>query len=289
MCGNIIRLACVVLLAVGVSGCFIIERMVFPVWEENYFEEPPADVGPYDVFERRVEVPDGADGSAFGITIFEPKEVAGALPAFVWVMGSNVQAYYHQSLHETLASWGYVVIVPDTRPLRFTDFRYHRRIVQLALQTVDMALAGALDVTVDAERIAVGGYSIGGPLAAFTAAQDKRIDQLIFWAPDGTPVWYGVDPPTLYSEVTQPALYVLGSLDSSAGSDGYPKEMQALMPASDSEAFVIPGGVHLYFQQPVGADGRNPDTDITRFEQQGIAIETTRRHLDERFGIVREE
>ncbi len=282
-----VRYAAVVMLAATFSGCFIIEPIVFPVWDENYFDAPPAELGPYDVIERRVDVPDGADGRPSGITIFEPADAPGPLPAFVWVMGSNVQAYYHQSLHETLASWGYAVIVPDTRPLWFADLRYHRRIVQLALQAVDMAVAGDLGLTIDPERIAAGGYSIGGPLAAFTAAQDGRISHLVFWAPDGSPVWSGVRPARLYPDVWQPALYVLGELDPSAGPEGYPKEMQAQMPDSEATVAVIPGGVHLFFQQPVGADGRNPETDLTRFEQQGIAIETTRRYLNERFGITR--
>ncbi len=270
------------------SGCFVIENIVFPVWEENYFDEPPAPVGPYAVGERRVEVEEGADGKPFGITIFEPVGVEGALPTFVWVMGSNVQAYYHQSLHETLASWGYLVLVPDTRKLRFTDFQYHNRIVLLALQTINLAFDGALGTSPDAERLAVGGYSIGGPLAAFVAAQDARVDQMAFWAPDNSPIWQGVRPGELYPRVTQPALYVLGELDESAGPEEYPAEMQAEMTASEATVVVIPGGVHLYFQQPTGADGRNPGTDLTRFEQQGIAIETTRTWLDAQFAITRE-
>lgn len=277
--------AAVISLAIGLSGCFIIESIVFPVWEENYFEEPPTATGPYEVVERYIPIPDGADGKPSGITLFEPIDAPQPLPAFVWVMGSNVQAYYHQSLHEILASWGYAVIVPDTRPLRFADLRYHRRIVQLALQALDKAILGELDITIDIERIAVGGYSIGGPLAAFTAAQDPRISCMVFWAPDGSPVWSGVKPRDLYPAVTQPALYVLGELDPSAGPQGYPLEMRQLMPGSEATVVVISGGVHLYFQQPTGADGRNPQTDITRFEQQGLAIEATLNYLNQQFGM----
>jgi len=271
------------------SGCGVIEQRLFPIWEPNFFDESPAATGSFQVQERRVEVADGADGQPFGITIFEPAGADGALPVLLWVMGSNVQAYYHQSLHETLASWGYLVLVPDTRPLLFTDFQYHNRIVQLAEQTLDLALAGDLGATVDSERIAAGGYSIGGPLAAFTAARADEVDALVFWAPAGTPVWQGVNPDALFGAVDEPSIYILGELDDNAPAEGgFPDEMQSAIPGAFTEV-VIEGASHHQFQQPTGADANSNTPTITREEQQGIAIDTTRAWLDEQFGIERGE
>lgn len=270
------------------QGCTLIEDTLFPVWEPYYFEEPPAELGPYTVRERRVEVADGADGEPFGITVFEPGEATGPLPAFLWIMGSNVQAYYHQSLHENLASWGYLVLVPDTRPLRFTDTEYHKRLLELAEQTMKLARSGELGLAVDDTRLAAGGYSVGGPLAVFLAARNSAYDAIVHWAPSGAPIWQGVDPDVLYLRVTQPSLYVLGSRDRDAPPDGgYPDLLQDATPRAMSEEFVIEGAVHHQFQQPVGADQFGNEPGITREEQQRLAITATREWLDVQFGITR--
>ena len=270
------------------AGCGRLAQQLFPVWEENYFEKPPAKTGKYAIEEKRIEIEDGADDKPFGITVFQPVDAQGPLPVFMWVMGSNVQAYYHQSLHEILASWGYLVLVPDTRPLSFTDLNYHKRIVLLAEQTLELAMTGGIGPDVDAERIAVGGYSVGGPLAAFTAARSKVINAIVYWAPAGSPVWQGLRPRKLYPLVDEMSLYILGELDDDAPAEGgYPDDMQAAMPAS-FEAFVIEGAIHHQFQQPTGADQFSNTPEISREEQQGIAITKTREWLDTQFKIVRE-
>ncbi|MDX2200686.1 MAG: hypothetical protein SF069_17145 [Phycisphaerae bacterium] len=268
------------------TGC---EALIFPTWPPNIFDEPPAELGTAQVREEVIEVQDGADGSPTEITVFSPVDVEGPLPAFVWVLGSNVQPYYHQSLHETLASWGYAVIVPGARPLTFTDFNYHRRNVDLAKQALQLALDGELGVSVDPSRIAAGGYSIGGTMATFMAAEEPRVGGLVLWAPTGAPFWTGVTPGELWPRVTQPAFYLLGEFDNVEPPSGFPKELQAAMAESEATEFVIPQGLRLYFQQPTGADrDSDPRSELTRFEQQGISIEQTRAYLDELSGIERE-
>lgn len=270
-----------------ITGCGRLEQNLFPIWEENYFEIPPAAPGPFAIEEKRVHIEDGADGEPFGITVFAPVDAEGPLPVFIWVMGSNVQAYYHQSLHELLASWGYLVLAPDTRPLLFTDLKYHSRIVLLAEQTLTLALTGAIGHEVDVGRIAVGGYSVGGPLAAFTAARSAPVSAIVYWAPSGSPIWQGLRPRTLYPLVNAASLYILGELDDNAPAEGgYPDKMQAAMPAP-FEAFVIEGASHHQFQQPTGADQFSNTPEISRETQQGIAITKTREWLDAQFAIIR--
>jgi dienelactone hydrolase len=282
-------LSFLMVVALSFSGCGVIEQRLFPIWEPNFFAANPAELGPFSVMERRVEVEDGADGRPYGITVFEPMDAAGPLPVFMWVMGSNVQAYYHQALHEALASWGYLVLVPDTRPLLFTDFQYHNRIVQLAEQTLDLATLGDIGPSVNAEQIAAGGYSIGGPLAAFTAARADEVAALVYWAPSGSPIWQGVRPDDLYPLVDEPSIYVLGELDDDAPAEGgFPQMMQDAMPDAHVTKFVIAGATHHQFQQPTGADEFSNTPGITREEQQRVAINTTREWLDGVFGITRE-
>lgn len=259
------------------AGC---DGNIFPIWEPNNFETNPAQLGSFGFTERRVEIDNGADGMPVGFTIFEPVGATGPLPAFIWVLGSNVQSYYHQSLHEALASWGYLVIVPDTRPLTFTDFEYHKRNTDIALQALQMAVDGEFGVAVDAGRIGAGGFSIGGTMAAFAAGLDARIKALVFWAPSDSPFWTGVDPNAVLPLVGAPSLFLLAEYDIVAPADGWPAAMQGLMSGSEKTVEIIPMGLHLYFQQPTGADSESdPETPLTRFEQQGIAIDRTRTYL----------
>lgn len=260
--------------------------LVFPEWDPNLFDEPPATVGPYPVSERLISFRSGGDGCPLDITVFEPVGLPEPKPALVWVLGSNVQPYFHQSLHETLASWGYVVIVPDTRPLTYVPDRYyHARNTANASFAIDKALRGRLGTRVDPDRIAAGGYSIGGTMASFLAAVDPRVKGQVFWAPTASPFWLGLQPEDLWPEILAPAYFLVGELDPIAPPDGFPSLLSAKMVKAWSEIDVISGGTHLYFMQPTGADSpQDPETDLTRFEQQGIAIEATRAWLDSLFG-----
>lgn len=284
------RIAVAVALVACLTGCpnGFIEPLIFPFLEPNLFDENPAPLGPYAFNERRVELDVAADGRPNGITIIEPVGAPGPRPLSVWLMGSNVEGHYQQSLHENLASWGYVVVIPDPRPILFTDFQYHKRIIDLGLEAFDLALDGTLGVSIDPDRTAFGGYSIGGTLSAFAAAMQPEADLAWFWAPSSAPIWQGIDPEELWPQVTQPTFYMLGELDPVAPLNGFPRDMQEKMVNSTVYEYIIEDGVHLYFQQPTGVDDRNPPTDITRLEQQAIAIEQTRLYLDQILNITRD-
>lgn len=268
------------------SGCGV-EQFIFPIVEEpEYLASPPATMGPYVCRERRVELTDLGDGEPGGIIIFEPTTAPGKRPLLVWVLGVNNRAWFAQSFHEYMASWGYVDVVPDTRDINFLDSRYHSRNVDNALNALEKSLNGELGVAVDSSKASIGGYSVGGSLAAFGAAEDTRLKALVMWAPAPSPFWQGVDPGQLLPGVVQPSLFVLAELDNVTPADEWPAEMMGLMTQSPQSTFVIPGGVHLYFQQYSGVDDRNPATSITRSEQLKAAFEQSRAFLDAKLGVV---
>lgn len=273
----------------ALAGCTIVggQALIFPIWPRVDFDSPPAPLGPYGYTERRIEDLPGDDGSPFGLTIFEPVGAEGPRPAFFWILGSNVQAYYHQSLHENLASWGYIVVVPDARLLTFTDQQYHARNTALSKQAMRLALNGDLGLNIDVTKAAAGGYSVGGTISAMAAADEARIRTLIFWAPSESPFWLGLSPVGLVDRVTAPSYYVLAELDTVSPADKWPAQLKQLMPNSPATDYIIPSAVHLYFQQPTGADKDEVPTTLTRFEQQGIAIDLTRKRLDSELGIQR--
>ena len=261
-------------------GCNI-ETFIFPVFEPDLLDPPPIENGSFEINERRAAFDDLGDGMAGGVTIFEPVAADGARPALVWLLGVNNRAHYHQSLHEHLASKGYVVAVPDTRDISFTDSAYHQRNTLNGNRTFERLVAGELNVAIDAARVAFGGYSAGGSLAAFAAARESTAAALVLWAPAPAPIWQGLDPDALLPLVTVPSLFLLAELDDVTPADQWPAEMMTKMTESSQTTQIIDNGVHLFLQQPSGVDDRNPSTPITRPEQMGIAIEATRAYLDE--------
>lgn len=262
----------------SVCGCGF-ETLLFPIVETpTLLSEPPAAPGPYGLRERRVELPDGADGQPLGITIFEPTDAEGPRPALLWVLGINNRAHFHQSFHENMASWGYVDVIPDTRDFSFFDSQYHERNTANANRAYRALINGELGVSIDPARTAFGGYSVGASMAAFAMASEPDARALVLWAPSPAPIWQGVSPDQLLPRIAQPSFFLLAELDDVVGD--WPSQLQSKMGDSQQTVFTIPQGVHLFFQQPDMVDDRNPPTDITRMEQQRIAIEQTRAYLE---------
>ncbi len=274
------------LLIIGAAGLEVTERALFPVWEPNPFDEPPADLGPHEISREDFSLDTVIKDEQYDVTVFTPENVDGKVPLFIWVMGSNVQNYYQLSLYKTLASWGYMVIIPEAPKFSFINSVYHEEVLQLATEATENAIAGNYGYKIDEEKIAAGGYSVGASLAAFLSVKKPAIDALVYWGPSGSPYWLGINAKKLYSKIKVPALYVLAGKDDSAPpSGGYPDKMREQMPLSSSETIVIEGGVHHYFQQPTGADKFSRAPEVTRFEQQKIAINETRIWLNEKLRI----
>lgn len=273
--------AVIALAAALQAGCMI-ETIIFPISETpELLPEPPAGLGPAGFNQRRAEFDDLGDGQPGGVTIFEPAAATDPSPLLVWVLGVNNRAHFHQSLHEFLASWGYAVVIPDTRDISFFDARYHRRNVDNALATYSRAVGGDLALLVDPQRTAFGGYSVGGSLAAFAAAEQPQARGLVMWAPAPAPAWQGLNPAALLPWVRQPSLFLLAEFDIVTPADQWPAELMRQMSMSSQTVFTVAQGVHLYFQQPGFVDERNPPTMMTRIEQMRIGLEQTRAFLDD--------
>jgi len=283
------------MLAVGavammLSGCYIlnnVEDALFTPMAPNPFETPPAPVGPLAVAESRAAIAGPEHGDALGLTVFEP-ESGGNGAAIVWVLGLNHRAYYQQSLHEILASHGYTVVVPDTRNYRFIDEDYHNSIIRAAAAAVDALVDGRIGAGIDASRIAVGGFSIGGPLAAFVAAERPIVKAVFAWAPVEPPFWMRFDSADYLPLIDQPMLLVEGALDTVAPPGMWRTQVERFGATDPFEIIpvVLGDAVHFYFQEPNEADVRNPPTPITRFEQMGRAIVATQLWLDFQLGAA---
>jgi len=274
-------------LLLSMAGCSAsLANLLFPSLAPELLDPPPLPMGPYAVRERRVDVDDLGDGRPGGLTLFEPLGAPGPCPALIWVLGVHHKAHYQQSLHEYLASWGYVGVVPDTRRLHLMDFHYHGKNVANAARSLDRALSGELGIEVDPARVAFGGYSVGATQAALAAAEEPHAAALVLWAPVRASFWRGVDPEESMGQVTAPTLFLLGELDTGASPDGWPAAMAKDMTTTALTATtILPQGVHLFFQQPSALDEANPPTTATRIEQLRAAMAETRSFLDSELGV----
>jgi dienelactone hydrolase len=279
------RSALAALLAIAIAGCSV-EAMIFPFLGPQPLSEPPAPLGPYASNERVIQLDDLGDGQPGGITVFEPVGATGARPALVWEQGLNSHAYYQQSFHEYMASWGYIDLVPDARPLKFTDGQFNKRNTDIANRVFSMAADNTEGLNCDAARIALGGYSAGGSMAAFAAGREPRTRALVMWGPAPAWVWLGVDPNELLPGVQAPSLFLLAEFDI-VDSAEWLDQMKGLMTQSTQTTVTIPGGVHLYFQEPdPPLNDEAAAATLTRPEQMKIALETTRSFLDEKMGVT---
>jgi len=267
------------------TGCFapfVIEDALFPVLPPNPFDSPPIPPGPFAVKESRASFVDLGDGLPGGVTLYEP-DGAGNGAAIVWVLGLNQRGYYQQSLHEHLASHGYTVVVPDARPYSFVDLDYHGAKLRAAIATVDRLVSGLVGNEIDPARIAVGGYEIGGPLAAFVGGAREQVKAVFTWAPIEPPFWMRLETEDELPLVTQPMLIIEGALDTIAPPGRWQAQVEAM--AATDPATIVPvvlgQAVHAYFQEPVpSTEFRIPPTPITRAEQLARAIGATRLWLD---------
>jgi dienelactone hydrolase len=274
------------ILTVLFTGCGL-ESMIFPMFGPAPLDEPPATLGPYTPVERQINLDDLGDGQPGGITIFEPQEATGQRPTLVWVQGINNHAYYHQSFHEYMASWGYIQVVPDVRPMDFTDTDFNGRHTRIANHAFNLAADNAEGIKSDPDRIAIGGYSAGGSMAAFAAGREPRTRALVMWGPAPAWVWQGIDPNQELPNVKAPSLFLLAEFDENAGD--WPAQMQALMSQSGQTVTTIQGGIHMYFQQPQFPPDypfpTGPPATITLQEEQRHALTITRSFLDDNMDV----
>ncbi|MEK3936491.1 alpha/beta fold hydrolase [Sporosarcina sp. FSL W7-1349] len=85
-------------------------------------------------------------------------------------------------------SKGYAVVRFDFSGCGESDGDYAQVTVTKQLQEVQAVLDHLSSIKeIDARNIILIGHSLGGAVAAMTAAQDRRIKKLILWSPVGTP------------------------------------------------------------------------------------------------------
>ena len=148
-------------------------------------QDPSAD-GPFSVSVLRdAEVHRGGRPD-FALDLFFPADDTGALdeslapyPVVVFVQGGNVARDQYEWISARLASWGFVVAMPQY-PADLAFFGKSRTSDTVdALEALNQAgfFAGDLDLA----RLAVGGHSLGGVVADRAIDKDPRFSALFMF------------------------------------------------------------------------------------------------------------
>jgi chlorophyllase len=118
------------------------------------------------------------DNKEVPLTIFTPN-VAGSLPLVIFTHGFQLAASQYKSYGEHLASWGYLVVMPDF-PGGLIGGPNHRQLKGMLIGVIDWvidnatATGGPLAGKADVTRIALAGHSMGGKLSLLVASEDSR-------------------------------------------------------------------------------------------------------------------
>lgn len=135
--------------------------------------------------------PHGVDTGDLGFTgtpgtVFVPRSVDSPAPlvafAHDWTKGPR---HYVDTLKH-LASWGFVVVAPDTDTSGRPHHQHFADHLSAAIEDVLVARLGRGSVRADPRRIAVAGHGLGGGVAALLASQRTDIDAVAMIFPKDT-------------------------------------------------------------------------------------------------------
>ncbi|MCE9572387.1 MAG: hypothetical protein K8W52_04460 [Deltaproteobacteria bacterium] len=136
----------------------------------------PGAPGPYASHTATVDLA-FADGKSATLTLYVP-DTAGPLPVVVFLHGFQLTTDLYASYGTHLASWGYVVVMPQM-PSGLIGGPTHVQLAGYLGEVLDWVAGpgnatGPLAGKVDATHIGLAGHSMGGKIAMLRATQDAR-------------------------------------------------------------------------------------------------------------------
>lgn len=137
----------------------------------------PAEPGPspWTQASYALELPGGLFGTTIPLEVFLPDE-PGAHPVIVFTHGYQLGPANYRSLAEHLASWGYVVVMPQL-PGGLTTHKTLKEHVIAVLDWVEAQCSapdGVLFGSADPALLGVSGHSMGGKISLLVASEDAR-------------------------------------------------------------------------------------------------------------------
>jgi predicted dienelactone hydrolase len=251
-----LSLALVVLVAVSATSCA--DTRDWDGWRD-WVGTPadPSDPGPYAAGSVEVWVTNPETGNELATVVWFP-ERNGAVdrtgsphPGIVFVHGFLANPLLYPGNGQQLASWGYVVAMPDLPDVRLSvrvsDARYLLTYLVKESASKDTLLAGM----VDSGRLGMIGHSLGGLTTLAAAARDERIKAAVALDPVNPPVFLGMsawDAEVEGAEVTAPTL-VMGAPAQTCNYFASYESMFPLLGAQHRAKLVVTGAHHCDFMQ----------------------------------------
>lgn len=160
----------------------------------------PGDPGPYPTGSYTATTTNSDTGTVFETVIYYPAsdgavDPAGApYAAIVFAHGFMARPSSYPGNAEHLASWGYVVAVPDL-PDDDTEARQSdARHILSYLTEANGDPASPLHGMIDSGRLGITGHSLGGLTAMVVAARDSRVRAAVALDPTNPDPIIGIDP-----------------------------------------------------------------------------------------------
>jgi dienelactone hydrolase len=155
---------------------------------------------------------------------------------------------------EHLASWGYVVAIPEL-PDDFTVRLEAMQEVLSYLETEAVSEGSVLYQRVDTERLAVVGHSLGGATALALAGRDARVKAVVALDPVYHTGGFGGEGEVLWNpEVEAPRIAIptgiLGAPSSSCNAGADYADIYPWVGATHKASYTLVGGSHCDFNDP---------------------------------------
>jgi dienelactone hydrolase len=114
-------------------------------------------------------------------TVCQPADDAGApYPLVIISPGFSMNRDQYRSYCEHLATWGFVAVVQTYQGISHTGF------ADSVGDIIDWALSPTSGVSVDPDKIATAGHSLGGKVSILAAIRDDRVKAVVAWDPVDT-------------------------------------------------------------------------------------------------------
>jgi len=248
------------------SAILILPTLLLAIWAGptaaftgNVILPDPGEVGPCDYERLSLEI----QGNQ--IAVFIPLEgscdswSSAPFPGLVFAHGFSMMGFSNGVADvaghgEHLASWGYWVAIPALPD----DAESRIEVLRLVIDHLLLASSqtnSPLYQKIDAQRLAVAGYSLGGATAMATSARDERVQTVVALDPvyhegdfsgEGNPIWN----PEVDGQAIKVPAGILGSPASSCNAQADYAEIYDFVGAGHKAAYQVTGASHCDFLDP---------------------------------------
>ncbi len=244
------------LIVVCVSVLVVASCGGWPRWRDwQPVPSDPADAGPHEAHYIQVTLTNPETGRDLPTVIWFPADgsevdASGApYAALVFAPGFFASPLMYPGNGQQLATWGYVVAMPDFPDERIGGRVSDARYLLSYLGKTNVDPGSTLYGMIDTGRLGMVGHSLGGLTALVAAARDERIKAVVALDPVNPPGFLGVDLWDMEGEapgINAPTL-VIGAPSQTCNYYASYEEIYPVLGAPHKAKLVVSEGNHCDF------------------------------------------